>query len=186
MTAAEDDSKRILSVQSHVVHGYVGNKVAVFPMQLLGSEVDFINTVQFSNHTGYPKFTGERLEPTHLVDLFEGLQTNDLHTNYSYVLSGFIGKTEAILSLLDIVLQLKKENPKLKFFCDPVLGDNGKFYVPKDAVEAYKKVIGHADIITPNYFEMEVLSGHTLKTKEDALKACDVLHEKGVGTIIMT
>ena len=81
---------RVLSIQSHVVSGYVGNRAAVFPLQLLGFEVDFINSVQFSNHTGYPTFTGKSqvLDGDGLLDLTTGLLNNGLTDDYSYILTG--------------------------------------------------------------------------------------------------
>eukprot|EP00038_Savillea_parva_P028785 m.67003 g.67003 ORF g.67003 m.67003 type:complete len:93 (+) comp8402_c0_seq1:290-568(+) len=78
----------VLSIQSHVVHGYVGNKSAVFPLQVLGIEVDVINSVQFSNHTGYPSFTGTKLGHEDMWDLFKGLEANGLSGTYTHLLTG--------------------------------------------------------------------------------------------------
>merc|ERR1712212_1211147 len=87
------DSPRVLSIQSHVVSGYVGNKSAVFPLQVLGFEVDYINSVQFSNHTGYSHFKGQILDAEQLGQLFDGLVLNGLHKKYTHLLTGYIGST---------------------------------------------------------------------------------------------
>jgi pyridoxine kinase len=85
--ALPSDTGRVLSIQSHTVQGYVGNKSAVFPLQLLGFDVDPINSVQFSNHTGYPTFRGQVLNGSQLWDLIEGLAENDL-LHYTHLLTG--------------------------------------------------------------------------------------------------
>lgn len=56
----------ILSIQSHVAYGYVGNRAATFPLQRLGFDVWAVNTVQFSNHTGYGAWKGEAFSPAHV------------------------------------------------------------------------------------------------------------------------
>lgn len=132
--AAEDSGARVLSIQSHVVQGYVGNKSAVFPLQLLGMDVDIINSVQFSNHTGYKVFKGKRLDGADLHELLDGMETNNLLRDaHSHLLTGYIGS----VSLLDAIVRVYKrlraahsDPSKLLYVCDPVMGDLGKLYVP--------------------------------------------------------
>lgn len=92
LEAARDEAAtstgRVLSIQSHTVHGYVGNKSAVFPLQLLGFEVDPINSVQFSTHTGYPGWRGEVMQGQQLTELVEGLRSSGLLRGYSHMLTG--------------------------------------------------------------------------------------------------
>lgn len=93
--------RRVLSVQSHVVHGYVGNKSAVFPLQLLGFEVDAVNSVQFCCHTGYPKFGGQVLDGDALWSLVAGLEENGLVAGgYSHLLTGYIGSATFLRTVL--------------------------------------------------------------------------------------
>eukprot|EP00112_Aurelia_sp_Birch-Aquarium-sp1_P004493 Seg1509.16 transcript_id=Seg1509.16/GoldUCD/mRNA.D3Y31 product="Pyridoxal kinase" protein_id=Seg1509.16/GoldUCD/D3Y31 len=180
------NSYRVLSIQSHVVCGYVGNKSATFPLQVLGFEVDAINSVQFSNHTGYEHVKGQILNSKELAELFEGLKLNGIH-HYSHLLTGYCCSESFLREILNVVKELRKDNPKVIFVCDPVLGDNGKFYVPESLVEIYKEeIIPLADIITPNQFEAELLSGVKINTEEDAIKAMDVLHTKGTKTVIIS
>ena len=150
---------RVLSVQSHVVSGYVGNKAAVFPLQLLGFEVDFINSVQFSNHTGYANFKGSVVNGEQLREIVQGLESNNL-IGPDYVLTGYIGSETFLKEVLYLLESARRANPKLKYICDPVLGDEGKFYVPQALVGLYiDSVIPKAYMITPNQFEAALLTG---------------------------
>ncbi|GJM95243.1 hypothetical protein PR202_ga11955 [Eleusine coracana subsp. coracana] len=168
--ALPSDTGRVLSIQSHTVQGYVGNKSAVFPLQLLGFDVDPINSVQFSNHTGYPTFRGQVLNGTQLWDLIEGLEDNDL-LHYTHLL------TETVLQVVE---KLRSVNPDLVYVCDPVLGDEGKLYVPQDLISVYQqKVVPVASMLTPNQFEAELLTGLRINSEQDGMTACNTLHSAG-------
>ena len=183
-------SGRVLSIQSHVVHGYVGNKVATFAIQSLGIDVDPILSVHFSNHTGYQhRPTGQVLQGEELTKLKQGLETNGILDNvaYSHLLTGYIGSLSFLEAVLDVLSSLRSRNPDLIYVCDPVLGDHGNLYVPEALVECYKtKVISHASVLTPNQFECELLSGVSIKTRADAIAATNVLHKCGITTVIIT
>lgn len=180
----------MLSIQSHVVRGYVGNKAATFPLQVLGFEVDTVNSVQFSNHTGYAHWKGQVLNAEELHVLYDGLKLNNVN-HYDYVLTGYTRDKSFLEMVVDIVQELKHQNPKLVYVCDPVLGDkwNGKgsMYVPEDLLPVYRdKVVPVADIITPNQFEAELLTGRTFCTEKEALEVMDVLHAMGPDTVVIT
>jgi len=177
---------RVLSIQSHVVHGYVGNKAAVLPLQILGLEVDFINSVQFSNHTGYPKFTGERLGGDALGELVSGLRANGL-IGYTHVLTGYIGAASFLRAVIATVKAVREAQPSAVYVCDPVLGDGGRLYVPEELVDIYREeVLPLASVLTPNHFEAELLTRSTIATEDDAFRACAALHARGVRTIVIT
>ncbi|XP_044940306.1 pyridoxal kinase [Mustela lutreola] len=181
---------RVLSIQSHVVRGYVGNRAATFPLQVLGFEVDALNSVQFSNHTGYAHWKGQVLNSDELHELYEGLQLNGVN-KYDYVLTGYTRDKSFLASVVDIVRELKKQNSKLVYVCDPVMGDEwngqGSMYVPEDLLPVYKeKVVPLADIITPNQFEAELLSGRKIHSQEEALSVMDELHAMGPDTVVIT
>ncbi|CAG7830950.1 unnamed protein product [Allacma fusca] len=179
-------TKRVLSIQSHVVSGYVGNKSAVFPLQVLGYEVDFINSVQFSNHTGYGQWKGQVLNDVDLDDLFQGLKMNNL-TVYDSLLTGYVGSESFLRKICQVVKDIKFNNPNCVYLCDPVLGDDGHFYVPPSLVPIYvNEVLPLADIITPNTFEIQNLSGMTVRTESDVLEATQILHDKGVATVVLS
>ena len=177
---------RVLSIQSHVVSGYVGNKSATFPLQVLGFDVDPINSVQFSNHTGYGLWKGQVLKQDELEDLVKGLSANNLD-NYSHLLTGYIGDAGFLKKVAQVVKQLRKVNPNLVYVCDPVMGDNGRLYVPKESMAVFKtEIVPLANIITPNQFELEIITDRTIKTFNDALKAIDAVHEMGVEIVFLS
>uniref|UniRef100_A0A667ZVP6 Pyridoxal kinase n=1 Tax=Myripristis murdjan TaxID=586833 RepID=A0A667ZVP6_9TELE len=177
---------RVLSIQSHVVRGYVGNKSATFPLQVLGFEVDSINSVQFSNHTGYAHWKGQVLTAEELNVLYEGIKLNNVN-HYDYVLTGYSRDTSFLEMVVDIVQELKKANSKLVYVCDPVMGDHGAMYVPENLLPVYRdKVVPVADILTPNQFEAELLTGRKINTEEDAIEVMDLLHQMGPETVVLT
>ncbi|XP_076281658.1 pyridoxal kinase [Lasioglossum baleicum] len=170
---------RILSIQSHVVSGYVGNKSAIFPLQLLGFEVDAINSVQLSNHSGYKVYKGQILNDTDLGNLMDGLAQNNLD-NYTYLLTGYVASACFLKRIAGVVRALKQKNPNLIYVCDPVMGDNGKMYVPEELKEIYKtEIVPLADIIVPNQYELEWLTGIKTSTCEEVQTAIKVLHNAG-------
>lgn len=180
---------RILSIQSHVTSGYVGNKAAVFPLQLLGYDVDILNSCMLANHTGYTNgASGLRLSGADLTPIMSGLQRNGLLSQVTHVLTGYISSASFLEGVVETVLEMRKSGP-LVYVCDPVLGDNGKLYVPEETVQVYiDRVIQHATIITPNAFELSLLAGCKAITSEDeAFQACQHIHDKhGVETIFVT
>nr|O35331.1 RecName: Full=Pyridoxal kinase; AltName: Full=Pyridoxine kinase [Rattus norvegicus]AAB71400.1 pyridoxal kinase [Rattus norvegicus] len=181
---------RVLSIQSHVVRGYVGNRAAMFPLQVLGFEVDAVNSVQFSNHTGYAHWKGQVLTSQELHALYEGLKANNVN-KYDYVLTGYTRDKSFLGMVVDIVQELKQQNSRLVYVCDPVMGDKwngeGSMYVPQDLLPVYReKVVPMADIITPNQFEAELLSGRKIHSQEEAFAVMDVLHRMGPDTVVIT
>ncbi|XP_051114930.1 pyridoxal kinase-like isoform X2 [Andrographis paniculata] len=184
--ALPSETGRVISIQSHTVQGYVGNKSAVFPLQLLGYDVDPINSVQFSNHTGYPTFKGQVLNGDQLWDLIEGLEANNL-LYYTHLLTGYIGSVSFLNTVLKVVDKLRSVNPELKYVCDPVLGDERKLYVPQELISVYReKVVPVASMLTPNQFEAELLTGLRLTSEQDGREACNILHAAGPSQVVLT
>lgn len=187
-TKSQCESSRVISIQSHVVHGYVGNKSAVFPLQLLGFDVDVINSVHFSNHTGYKNgFRGDVLDGDQLLSILHGLENNNLLADAGYLLTGYIGSESFLRSILIIVEKLRQNAQEVRYVCDPVLGDHGRLYVPEGLVSIYKnEVIPVANIVTPNQFEAELLTGMKINDLDDAKKACAALHDLGPEMVFIT
>lgn len=180
------EEPRVLSIQSHVVHGYVGNKSAVFPLQVLGFEVDAINTVQFSTHTGYKYLKGNILKNEEMDELIQGLIINDVD-EFTHLLTGYSRSAESLKLVAGAIQKLREKNPKLIYVCDPVMGDNGKMYVPEDLLPVYRDIlVPLADILTPNQFEAEVITGRKIGNIEEALIAIQALHKKGVKTVALS
>jgi len=167
----------------------VGNKAAVFPLQLLGFDVDVVNSVHFSNHTGYKQgVEGDVLKGDQLRDILSGLERNGLLTNVGTILTGYIGSESFLEAVLDVVERVRQNSKThFRYVCDPVLGDDGRFYVPSELVDVYKRrVIPIADVLTPNQFEVEKLTGITITNFEDAKKACRRLHDMGPSLVVIT
>ncbi|MDR2535728.1 MAG: pyridoxal kinase, partial [Treponema sp.] len=139
----------VLSIQSHVVYGYAGNTAAVFPLQRLGREVWAVNTVEFSNHTGYGAWRGQVLDPALAEDLVQGLEERGVLGLCEAVLSGYMGAPEVGHAVMNTVRKVQKIRPDALYCCDPVMGDLGRgFYVKPGIPEIFKQeVITLADII---------------------------------------
>lgn len=178
----------ILSIQSHVASGYVGNRAAVFTMQRLGCEVSFINTVQFSNHTGHGRWKGQIFTAEHIQDIVNGLDELGIMHTIDGVLSGYMGDANIGHIILDTVKKIKALNPNALYCFDPVIGDTERgIYVRAGIPEFMQEhAIAVADIITPNHFELSYLTQKKLNTFDDIADACNELHQKGPKMIVVT
>lgn len=183
--------KNILSIQSWVSYGHVGNAAAAFPLQRLGFETWVVNTVQFSNHTGYGAWTGQVFSPDHIRDIVDGIEARGVLPTCHAVLSGYMGSEGTVDEVLHTVRRVRSANPQALYCCDPVMGDYGRgVFVRPEIPERMAQVVNEADILTPNQFELELLTGHTVKTLSDALAAAEVLRgrmkEGGLKVLLVT
>jgi len=178
----------ILSIQSHVVYGYAGNTAAVFPMQRLGREVWAINTVEFSNHTGYGVWKGKVLGGELAEELVTGLEERGVLSRCEAVLSGYLGDAAVGRAITGAVRKVRAAAPKALYCCDPVMGDVDRgFYVKPDIPDMFKnELVPLADIITPNQFELEALTGLRTNTIDNIRRAVDMIHAKGPGIVLVT
>ena len=178
----------VLSVQSWVACGIVGNCAALFPLQRLGIETWSLNTVAFSNHTGYGKWRGNAVPASEIAGLFEGIAELGVLQRCDAVLSGYLGEAEVGPVLLDIVARVKAANPRALYCCDPVMGDFGPgWYVRADIPEWYRdQALAAADIATPNRFELEWLSGGPIGSLAEAAGAAQALRRRGPNTVLVT
>jgi pyridoxine kinase len=178
----------ILSIQSHVVYGYAGNTAAVFPLQRLGREVWAVNTVEFSNHTGYGSFRGKVLGADLAADLIAGITERGALAHCEAVLSGYMGDAAVGMTVIDTVRKVKQAAPAALYCCDPVMGDaDTGFYVREGIPDMFRnQVIPLADILTPNQFELEALTGINATALPDARRAIEALHERGPRVVLVT
>merc|ERR1711939_846875 len=182
--AAQD--KRVLSIQSHVVAGYVGNKAATFPLQLLGWEVDQVNTVEFSNHTGYGRWGGSKFDAAHLEDVFNALEINGLFRQ-SRILTGYVPGADALSVVASKVRKLKAANPAITYVLDPVMGDDGRIYVSQAVIPIYKNLLTQATCTTPNYFEAELLTDVKIVDAASLRLALSLFHQRyGIPHVIIS
>ncbi|CDL80798.1 pyridoxal kinase PdxY [Xenorhabdus szentirmaii] len=179
--------KNILSIQSHVVFGHAGNSAAVFPMRRMGVNVWPLNTVQFSNHTQYPQWHGCVMPPEHLSEIAQGIGKINKLASCNAVLSGYIGSAEQGNAILDIVKQVKQDNPEAWYFCDPVMGhpEKGCIVAPGVAEFLCEKALPASDITAPNLLELETLTARKIENVEQTISAARELCEKGPRIVLV-
>ena len=178
----------VLSVQSWVACGTVGNTAALFPLQRLGCETWSLNTVAFSNHTGHERWRGDTVPASDIAALFEGISELGVLARCDAVLSGYLGEAETGPVLLDIVARVKAANPRALYCCDPVMGDVGLgYYVRAGIPEFFRdRALALADIVTPNRFELEWLSRRPVRNLADAREAAAALRQSGPAIVLAT
>jgi pyridoxine kinase len=159
----------ILSFQSEVVYGHVGQGAARFALQRLGHEVWALPTVLLSSHAGYARVEGEVISADRLRRLLDGLSANGWLGQCDAILSGYLGNAEQALVLADAIAEVKRANAKAIYCLDPVIGDDGRAYAKPGVAEAMARtLLPLADIVTPNLFELVTLSGAPVRNAEDA------------------
>jgi pyridoxine kinase len=178
----------ILSIQSSVAYGHVGNSAVTFPLMRMGVEVWPVITVHFSNHTGYESWRGPLLSPTDLRDVVRGIDERGVLGEVDAVLSGYQGREDIGAMILDAVALVKQRNPAAIYCCDPVLGDEdrGSYVRPGIAEFMRQRVVPAAQIITPNQFELTALTGLPVVTMEDVLQAADAARSLGPEVVLIT
>lgn len=164
---------RFLSLQSHVAYGYVGNRAATFPLQRLGHEVWAVNTVEFSNHTGYGAWRGRTAPADQVAEIVAGIESLGMLSRCDALLTGYVGDAALGDVVLDTAARVRAANPRAVWCCDPVLGDVDTGIYVKPGIDTFfrERAIPAADLITPNHFELEHLTGTTVATMDDALTA---------------
>ncbi len=178
----------ILSLQSHVAYGHVGNSAAVFALQRLGHEVWPIHTVQLSNHTGYATARGRAFDAAHIRELSQGLRERGALQKCDGVLSGYVGSAEIGAAILDAAAEVKRVNPRAVYCCDPVIGDVGRgaYVLPEVAEFMRRRAVPAADIVTPNHFELEQLTGRKARSLPEARAAIGALRALGPKVVLVT
>ncbi|HVZ07600.1 MAG TPA: pyridoxal kinase PdxY [Rhodopila sp.] len=182
----------ILSIQSWVAYGHVGNASAVFPLQRLGAEVWAVNTVQFSNHTGYGAWRGSVHTGDSVRDVVDGIADRGVLGGCDAVLSGYVGGADIGDAILHAVASVRRANPRALYCCDPVIGDVGRGVFVRPGIEDFLRdhAVPAADILTPNRFELERLTGHACPTLEAAKRAVLRLradmHDQGPACVLVT
>ena len=175
-------STSVLSIQSHVVHGYVGNKASTFPLQMLNWDVDVLNTVNFSNHTGYGSLKGDCASGEQLLEIYNGLK--QINVQYNAILTGYVHGFDTLDAVGKICTDVKDRaesaNKEVLWLLDPVMGDEGVLYVEKDVIPVYRTILDtqKVDIVTPNQYELELLVDQKITCLQSLKKALKIFHEK--------
>ncbi len=179
---------KVLSIQSAVAFGHVGNSAAVFPLQRIGVEVMPVYTVNFSNHTGYGAWRGPLIAPDDVREVITGIEERGAFPQIDVILSGYQGSEGIADVILDAVARIKAVNPAAIYACDPVMGNarSGCFVAPAIPVLLRERVVPAADLITPNQFELGYLTGTEPGTLESTLAAVDLARAMGPRTVLVT
>ena len=183
----------VLSIQSHVAYGHVGNDAAMLPLQLLGIEPVAVHTVQFSNHTGYGEFKGQVFTPAHVQDVLDGLRARSVLERCTAVLSGYLGDAGVGEAILAAVQEVRAAQPKAHYLCDPVMGDVGRGVFVRPGIPDFlrKRALSQASVITPNHYEFELLcGGQPLESVQAAIAAARTMlgqmHDRKSALIVIT
>ena len=178
----------VLSVQSSVAYGHVGNSAAVFPLQRMGFEVWPVNTVHFSNHTGYGEWRGPVLPAEDIAGVIRGIEDRDVLPTCDAVLSGYMGDASLGEVIVGAVGRVKELNPGALYCCDPVMGDEGRGFFVRPGIPEFMRdvAVPAANVITPNQFELEFLTGSKIRDLDDALQASDKARRLGPETVLTT
>jgi pyridoxine kinase len=182
----------VLSIQSHVAYGHVGNDAAMLPLQLLGIEPVAVHTVQFSNHTGYGEYKGQVFTPAHVQDVLDGLRARGVLARCTAVLSGYLGDAGVGEAILAAVQEVRAAQPQAHYLCDPVMGDVGRGVFVRPGIPDFlrKRALSQASVITPNHYEFELLCGGPLTTVQAATQAARTMlaqmHDSQSALIVIT
>jgi pyridoxine kinase len=178
----------VISIQSQVAWGHVGNSAAVFPMQMHGIDVIAVPTTLLSNRPGYPSIRGRVLDARLVADLLRGVEERGAVDICDTILSGYLGSPEIAAVVADFVASAKTRNPKLSYCCDPAFGDRDRgLFVPADIPPLVRdRLCPLADIITSNHFEFEWLCGAKATTTGQVIGEAQVLMARGPSTVVIT
>ncbi len=170
------DPRCVLSIQSEVVRGHVGNSGARFALQRLGLDVWAVPTVLLSNHPGHGRFRGETTSAAAIAALIDGLDAHGWLARCDGVISGYLGAADQARAVADAVRRVKAQNPRAVYLCDPVFGDDDGAYARPGVAEAMaRELVPLADIVTPNRFELQSLTSKKIETAADAVAAARAL-----------
>jgi pyridoxine kinase len=178
----------VISIQSMVAFGHVGNSAAVFPMQMHGIDVVAVPTTLLSNRPGYPTLRGRVLEAPLVADLLLGIEERGAIDDARMILSGYLGSSEIGGVVADFVARAKARNRATHYALDPVLGDRdrGLFVKPDVPPLVRDRLLPLADIITPNHFEFEWLAGREARTAAEVIAQARALIARGPSTVVVT
>lgn len=178
----------ILSIQSSVAYGHVGNSAATFPLMRIGVEVWPVITVHFSNHTGYGVWRGPMLTPADVAEVIRGIDERGVLGRVDAVLSGYQGAAEMGTQVLSAVELVKRRNPRAIYCCDPVIGDVGRGVYVRPGIPEFMRdqVIPAAQVVTPNHFELDYLTDRVTTTVDEVLDAAEALRSTGPEVVLVT
>ena len=178
----------VISIQSQVAYGHVGNSAGVLPMQLAGINVATVPTTILSNHPGFPSFYGRVLDAELVADLLRGVVERGVIERSFAIVSGYLGSGAIGDVIAEFVEQARSINPAIRYICDPVMGDvHTGTYVSDDAVAVIRdRLAPLADVLTPNQYELGLLSGSVLNSFTHVERAARAFQDQLGRQIVVT
>lgn len=178
----------ILSIQSSVAYGHVGNSAATFPLMRRGIDVWPVHTVHFSNNTSYESWRGPLLPASDILEVVRGIDDRGVLGSCDAVLSGYQGGEEVGAVILEAVALVKSRNPAAIYCCDPVMGDTDRGVYVRPGIPDFMRtrVVPAADVITPNQFELGLLTGLPTRSAEEVVCAAEAARDLGPAAVLVT
>ncbi len=179
---------QILSIQSSVSYGFAGNSVVVFALRRLGVDVWPVFTVNFSNHTGYGAWRGDVMTPGQVAEIVQGIDERGHLADIDVVMSGYQGAPPMGRAILDALELTRERNAAAQYFCDPVMGDVDRGFYAVEGIPEFMRaeVVPRADVVTPNLFELEYLTGTKPGSLTEVVSAVETLRSMGPTTVLVT
>lgn len=177
---------QIVSIQSHVLHGHVGNCAAVPAMRALGAQVTAVPTTLLSNHPHYPTMRGQILDAGLVADLLLGVEERGLAAHATVLVTGFMGSVAVGEVVADFVERTLSRNPDVIYVCDPVLGDDDLGGFADGALLGLfrERLLPLATVATPNGWEACKIAELPAAIGEmDLLQA---LRDRGLRDVVIT
>ncbi|BFU24267.1 pyridoxal kinase, putative [Entamoeba histolytica HM-1:IMSS-B] len=178
-------TNKVLTISSYVCSGFVGNRCGMIILDSFQIQSIFVLTTHLANHTGYPVVGGSGVLLNDFISIMDSLEVNHLDKDIEFLVTGYFPSSDLVYETINRVKRIK-DNKKVYFLCDPILGDNGKMYTKSEVQDSMKELIKYADIITPNATELSFLTGLEVNSVSEAIKACHILHEQGIPVILVT
>ena len=177
----------ILSIQSNVIYGHVGNAASLPMYHACGIAAEHLDTVRLAAHPGYGTSERDVTSADIMSALFLDYLSLPLDEPLQAVHTGYFVTKEQVTATADFIKKLKERTPDIAILVDPVFGDKGRIYVAEDVVEAItNELLPQASIITPNQFELSYLAGNEVRHAKDAEEALDKMAQKYDAMIIAT
>jgi len=178
---------QVLSINSHVCYGHVGAQASLLPLQRLGHDVHHVPTVLLSNHPGYGGLGGGPVKLIRFDDLIDNMIARGFVDHCAALHTGYLGQAGTEAGVLRVLARLRAQRPEALYLCDPVIGDNERIYVPAEVATAIRtRLLPVADVVTPNRFELELLTDQTVDSLETAIAACHRLRQLGPDKVVCT
>ena len=179
---------QVVVISSFISHGAVGMAASTAALRALGHDVIQIPTVMLSNHPGYLRTAGLAMPPARLADMIDALDANRMFDGTAAILTGYLPSSRHVAAARDAVRRIRRRNPDVLYVCDPILGDDPRgLYIAESAARAIARhLIGMAEVVTPNRFELSWLTGLDVSSLEQAGAAAHTLQKSGPAAVAAT